>query len=48
MSRVLTVTGGSRGIGATVSSLAANDGWDHGVNHVADAASARSRATSPH
>jgi NAD(P)-dependent dehydrogenase (short-subunit alcohol dehydrogenase family) len=37
MARVLIVTGGSRGIGAAVSRLAANDGWDACVNYVAHA-----------
>jgi NAD(P)-dependent dehydrogenase (short-subunit alcohol dehydrogenase family) len=37
MARVLIVTGGSRGIGAAVSRLAANDGWDVCVNYVAHA-----------
>ncbi|MBV8831685.1 MAG: SDR family oxidoreductase [Hyphomicrobiales bacterium] len=41
MSRVLIVTGGSRGIGAAISRLAAGDGWDVCVNYVAHAERAK-------
>jgi NAD(P)-dependent dehydrogenase (short-subunit alcohol dehydrogenase family) len=40
MAGVLIVTGGSRGIGAAVSRLAARDGWDVCVNYVAHEAQA--------
>ena len=49
MSKVLIVTGGSRGIGAAVCRLAAKDGWDVAVNYAgnkdaADAVAADVRA----
>lgn len=40
MNRVLLVTGGSRGIGAAVCTLAAARGWDVAVNYTRDAAAA--------
>jgi NAD(P)-dependent dehydrogenase (short-subunit alcohol dehydrogenase family) len=40
MSRILLVTGGSRGIGAAVSRLAAQRGYDVAVNYLSDAKAA--------
>ena len=42
MSKIVLVTGGSRGIGRAVSILAARRGWSVGVNYVRDKASAES------
>ncbi|MFY7915457.1 MAG: SDR family NAD(P)-dependent oxidoreductase, partial [Rubrivivax sp.] len=43
-SRVLLVTGGSRGIGAAVALQAARAGWDVAVNYTRDAAAAEAVA----
>ena len=44
MSKVLIVTGGSRGIGAAVCRLAARDGWDVAVNYAGNKAAAEAVA----
>ncbi len=44
MSKVLIVTGGSRGIGAAVYRLAARDGWDVAVNYAGNKAAAEAVA----
>ena len=42
MSKVMLITGGSRGIGAATARLAARDGWDVVVNYARNEAAARS------
>ena len=44
MSKVLLVTGGSRGIGAATARLAAVAGWDVAINYTRDAAAAQAVA----
>ena len=44
MSKVLIVTGGSRGIGAAVCRLAARDGWDVALNYAGNKAAAEAVA----
>jgi len=44
MSKVLLVTGGSRGIGAATARLAAVAGWDVAINYTRDAAAAQALA----
>lgn len=44
MSKVLIVTGGSRGIGAAICRLAAKDGWDVAVNYAGNKAAAEAVA----